>query len=323
MSVNLGELATATFEKILPSLHDNLIPNIPLYRDLAKKGRTKTYDGGTQIRANIKYASNETYTRYNHWQRFNIQSKPTIDAAQYSPKYVMVSMSISGQEELENSGSDTQLVNLVTAKTEGMQDDFIINMNIDLWSDGSLDAGRQVNGMRALISDTPSSGIVGSINSATFPFWRNFSFDATTDGGAAATSANIPTYMTTVMTSRLRDSNLIDLIYADNNYWNLYHGSKLSIERIVDRNAANRGSLEIEFMNRPVVNAGGYNGAIAANHMYFVNSKTLDLYVHKKRNYSAVGGDRLPLDQDGRLKLVGWAGNLVCSSRLDNAVLKD
>jgi hypothetical protein len=43
------------------------------------------------------------------------------------------------------------------------------------------------------VADTPTSGTVGGIDRATYSFWRNQTYDATTDGGSAATTANIQT----------------------------------------------------------------------------------------------------------------------------------
>lgn len=318
----LEEIVAATFEKVLPELQDNASNNVPLFRHFKEAGNVQTYDGGTDIRHLLLYQTNGTYTRFEGWQEVYIAAIKTLNAAKFDPKSVMVSFSISGEEELDNSG-EAQLIDLVTTKMEGMDAEFTNNMDTDLWSDGTANGGLQIGGMQSLIADSPSSGIVGQINAATWDFWRNYSYDATTDGGAAATSSNIQTYMTHVATRRVRNGDVFSRIFADQNYWELYHQSLLAIQRTSYEKKYGSGSLELEFMGRPVVHCGGYNGGCPANHMYFVVDKTVKLRPHARRNYTQVGKERRSINQDGMVKLVGWRGNLTIGNRLLNSVLKD
>ena len=53
-------------------------------------------------------------------------------------------------------------------------------------------AARRSAGFSSSSPTAPSTGTVGGINRATYSFWRNEAKDATTDFGAAATSANYP-----------------------------------------------------------------------------------------------------------------------------------
>lgn len=318
--INLGELAALTLDKAIPKLNDNATNNIQLLKILKRFNRVKTYDGSPNIRELLTYQANGTYTRYAKAQSVNISPLPTADTAVFSPRSVMVSMSITGEEILDNSGA-SQIENLLTAKMIGMEVEYKNKFEIDLWSNGTADGGLQIGGMQALVADSPSSGIVGGINSALYSWWRNFSYDATTDGGAAATSANIQTYMTRAATLQMRSDDQFDFAIADNNYWQAYHGSLLSALIIKDK--YDSGSMEIDFMGRPVIHAGGYNGACPANHMYFLVSRTLTLRVHNKRNFTQVGKEREPLNQDMMVKLVGWRGNMTINNRLVNVVLKD
>ena len=101
-----------------------------------------------------------------------------------------------------------------------------------LYSDGS--DTKQVGGLQFLVADDPTTGTVGGINRATWSFWRNVKFDATSDGGAAATSANIQSYMNQVYVQLVRGTDKPDLIVADNNYFRLYLESLQAIQRIFD-----------------------------------------------------------------------------------------
>lgn len=52
------------------------------------------------------------------------------------------------------------------------------------------------------------------------------------------------------------------------------------------------------------------------------NTKYLFFRPHAQRNMVPIGGDRMATNQDAIVKLIGWAGNMTCSSRKLQAVLK-
>ena len=149
-----------------------------------------------------------------------------------------------------------------------------------------------INGLQNLVNTAPTSGVVGGIDRATWVFWRNFAYSATTNGGAAATSANIQHYMNTVWKNIVRGRDKPDLIVADGNYWQLYLESLQAIQRIqtegVAPDMAEIGFMPLKYMDADVVLDGGFQGfstdpftpdsaggtavgGAAANTMYFLN----------------------------------------------------
>jgi hypothetical protein len=57
--------------------------------------------------------------------------------------------------------------------------------------------------------------------------------------------------------------------------------------------------------------------------MYFLNTKFLRLEVHKDRDMVPLGpGERSSVNQDATVKIMGWAGNMTCSNRRQQAVIR-
>ena len=131
-----------------------------------------------------------------------------------------------------------------------------------MYGDGSLTGS--INGLSNLIASTPTSGTVGGIDRATWPFWQNIAYSAVTNGGAAATSANIQHYMNSVYKQLVRGRDVPDLIVADGNYWQLYLESLQAIQRIqTDGGApdlAEIGFQSLRYMGSDVVLDGGFQG---------------------------------------------------------------
>lgn len=321
-SPNLSEIVTTTLRNRSKKLADNVSKNTALLQRLNKKGNVKPVDGGRTIVQELEYAENSTYKRYSGYEFLNIQPSDVFTAAEFDWKQAAVAVSISGLEQLQNSGTE-KVIDLLEARIKNAERTMMNNMSGDVYSDGAADGGKQIGGLQLLVADTPTTGTVGGIDRGTWTFWRNTSFDATTDGGAAATSANIQSYMNRVWLSVSRNTDRPDLIVADNNYFRLYWESLQAIQRITSSDMAEAGFNSLKFMDADVVFDGGYSGSAPTNHMYFLNTNYIFLRPHKDRNMVPLDPDRFSVNQDAMVKLVGWAGNLTASNLFLQGVLKD
>ena len=194
------ELVTTTFRKHRKDLKDNVSNNNALMRRLYDKNQVRHEDGGLSIVCGLDYAQNGTYQRYSGYDVLNIGASDVISAAEYQWRQIAMSVTASGLELRTNSGG-SRIINLAKSRLKNAMRTFKNNFSSDLYSDGTL--ANQIDGLQKLVADN-GLGTVGGIDSNTWTFWRNQTFDATTDGGAATTAANIqrPPFLT--MGKRLR-----------------------------------------------------------------------------------------------------------------------
>lgn len=323
-SPNVSEIIATTLESRSKTLEDNVTKNNALLYRLQERGNVRPFSGGRIIYEELFYAENSTYQRYSGYETLNVSPSDVISAAQFDIKQCAVSVSISGLEELMNSGPE-QMIDLLDARVENAEMTMENNMSSDCYSDGTASSGKQIGGLQLLIADTPTTGTVGNINRATSTnaFWRSYAFDATTDGGAAASAANIQSYMNRVFLAISRGTDMPDLIIADNVYYRAYLESMQAIQRVTNDKLAQAGFMNLKYMTSDVVFDGGVGGACPTNHMYFVNTKHIRLRPHRDRNMKPIGGDRFSVNQDAMVRLVGWAGNMTARACQYSGVLKD
>lgn len=319
---NVSEIMTTTLESRTKKLADNVSENNALLNRLNKRGNVKPFSGGRVIYQELDYAENSTYKRYSGYETLNISPSEVFTAAEFDIKQAAVAISISGLEQLQNSGPE-QMIDLLESRIVNAEKTMMNNLSSDLYSDGTADGGKQIGGLQLLVADTPTSGTVGGINRLNWTFWRNQSFDATTDGGAAVTAANIQSYMNTVYLRTSRGTDHADLIIADNNYYNAYWQSLQAIQRVGDSDMADAGFQTLKFMGADVVFDGGYGGAAPSNHMYFLNTDYIFWRPHRDRNMVPLNPDRFAVNQDAMVKLIAVAGNLTTSNCFLQGILKD
>jgi hypothetical protein len=332
VSPNLTEIVTTTLRNRSGKLADNVKRNNALLRRLSERGKIKSFDGGRTIVQELEYAMNGTYRRYSGYEVLNITPSDVFTAAEFPIRQAAVAVSISGLEMLQNSGKN-QIIDLLESRIGNAERTFMNSLSSDIYSDGSATA--QIGGLQFLVAASPGTGTVGGIDRLTWQFWRNISFSSATDGGAAATSANIQSYMNRVALQLVRGNDGTDLIISDNNYYRLYLESLQAIQRIQSETDAAAGFSSLMYYGGgravPVVLDGGFQGfssdpggvgGAPTNTMYFLNSNYLHYRPHRDRNMVPLDPDRFSVNQDAMVKLIGWAGNMTMSNARLQGVLR-
>nr|CRH05486.1 Protein of unknown function [Candidatus Magnetococcus massalia] len=165
-SPNLSDIITSTLQSRSGQLTDNISANNALFNRMKKKGNIKPFSGGRAIIEELEYAENSTYQRYSGYETLNIQPSEVFTAAEFGIKQSAVAVTISGLEELQNSGNE-QIIDLLESRIKNAERTLINNIAADMYSDGTADGGKQIGGLQLLVADDPSSGVVGGSTAPT------------------------------------------------------------------------------------------------------------------------------------------------------------
>ena len=315
------ELVSTTFRKHAKDIKDNVSKNNALLSRLGVKG-TRKEDGGLTIVQPLDYAANGTYQRYSGYDVLNIGASDVISAAEFQWRQIAINVVASGLELRTNSG-DSRIVNLVKARMKNAIRTFKNNFSADVYSDGTLP--NQVGGLQAIVSDA-GTGTVGGIDSSTWAFWRSQvqSAAAPMQGGAGITpgSTTIESLMLPLWLALVRGDDAPDLIVADNNYFSFFETSQTSLKRYTGdgkSGSASGGFVSLKYKNADVIFDGG--SGIPVNRMYFLNTDYIDLVVHKDADM-AIMDEMKPYNQDAAVVPILWMGNMVCSNRSLQGLVK-
>lgn len=315
----LTDIVTTTLRNRSGVVADNMSKNNALLNRLNARGKVKPLSGGRTIVRELSYAENSTFQRYSGYETLNISPSDVISAAEFDWKQASVAVTISGLEQAMNSGPD-QLLDLLEQRIEVAEKTMRNNLSSDMYSDGTATSGKQIGGLQLLIADTPTSGTVGGINRASYTFWRNQSYSATTDGGSAASAANIQRFMNSLYLRCSRGNDKPDLILADNTFYQFYWNSLQAIQRVTSPKMADAGFTSLQYLGADVVADGGIGGGCPSNHMYFLNTEYLFWQPHRDRNMVPLG-NRNSLNQDATVELIIWMGNMTMSNAQLQGVL--
>jgi len=311
------ELVTTTFRKHRGPIKDNLSNRNALLKYITKRGNTKQIDGGLSIVQPLDYAANGTYQRYSDWDLLDVSASDVISAAEYQWRQIAINVVASGREMRINSG-ESRIADLVASRMKNAIRTFNNNFSNDLYSDGTT--ANQINGLQAIVPDVNSSGTVGGINCATFTFWQStLSSAATLSVTVSATTIENGLMLPTWLLLDRGPDDQPDLIVMDSTYYGYFESSQVSLKRYNDVSKADAGFVTLKYKNADVLYDG--NSGIPSSHGYFLNTNYLNLVTHQDADLEVMD-DMRPVNQDGSVTPILWMGNLTCSNRKLQGLIK-
>lgn len=311
-SPNLSEIVSSTLRAYSSKIADNVTANSPLLTRLKTRGRMQTFDGGHIIQENLEYAENDRGGSYSGYERLNPGPADVLSAAEYPIKQYAVPITISGLEQIQNSGG-SKIYDLLEARIQNAEHTMTNLLSDGLYSDGTGNNGKDITGLQSQVATAPTSGTVGGINRANWSFWRN----QTEDGGTFSAD-NILAEMNSLYISCTRNGDKPDLISLDDNLYGFFWDAIAENQRFSsasgNNDMASAGFGNLRFMRAEVVLGGGLDGDSPANRGYFLNTRFLKWRPHRDRNMVSKNAG-MPIDQDAMVQYLFWAGNL-CASNL-------
>lgn len=315
-----NEMVTTTFRNHRKEVVDAVTNHNALYRRINSRGNLRKEDGGLSIVTPLEFAENSTYQRYSGYDSLNIQAVEVLTAAEYPWRQVSVNLAASGEELRKNSGK-SRIVNFAKTKINNAKKSLANGLSQDFYSDGTLT--NQVNGLQALVADS-GTGTVAGINSSTYSFWANIvqSAAAPLQGGGGITPGptTIESLMLPLWLRLTRGADNPDLIVMSEDYFTFYEQSQTSLKRYAPDDSGKGGMVSMKYKTADVFFDSAASG-IPSAHAYFVNTDYMEVVSHKDADITVM--DELQsVNQDATVTPILWMGNLCCSHRGLQGVLK-
>lgn len=290
---------------------------------LKEKGGWKSFSGPT-IRERLLYNETGSYVRYSGYDFLNPIPTELFNDAEYTPKLAAVSVVLTSEEIMKNSGSN-QLLDVmeehISAAERELQDNFVA----DLHSAGTLT--NQIGGLQAAVPTTVTN-LYGGIDRNTVTLWKTGSYNGNSDFGANTAAANIHDQYTRVLINHSRGKQGPNLIATDSIHFRFFQQALVALQRVQkEGGTAKLGFPSLAFAgagyNLDVVLEGGIGSAMPANTTYFlkVGDDGIRFRFHPDRNFVAFGGKQRPINQDAIVQHIGFFGNVTLANPLFQAKL--
>ncbi|UYK67814.1 phage major capsid protein [Xanthomonas sacchari] len=258
----------------------------------------------------VRTSNDSNYQNYTGDDQVTYNRKDTMRLAPYQHYEAHDGFTLN-ETELANNGiiltddrnavmSDAeriQIINLLDENWTTLKDGFQENWDIEVHLDGSTNP-KAVPGLDALVSTTPTVGVIGGIDASTSPYWRNFA----NMGISTSTAGNLIQQMEVLWRQTVTYGKMgaPDAIFVGSAFYDAFNldAQKVMSRQITLNNGSTGGvtfdpsTKALAFKGVPVVWDPTFDALDArlgpitypwAKRGYFLNSKTIKLRPVKGR----------------------------------------
>lgn len=259
MPFTVDQLAYAGKAAIDFYLKNDPVDQINTERPLIKKlmENKKEYGGGLQyVVEQLRFSNDSNFQSYFGDSQVSYNRKQTLQQAKYSWGAFHDGFGLN-EDELAQNGivmtddrsatpSDSekvQLTNLLQENMETLKLGFQENFDIMLHRDGSQST-TDIAGLDALIDLTPATGTVGTLNAATYAWWRNNADTAI----STAAAGNLVNHMETQWRECTRYGNSQpNFILCGSSFLDAYRiDAGLTVNRQITGEGLKKGGVNID-----------------------------------------------------------------------------
>lgn len=308
---NVSDLIATGIENRSGQIADNVLNNNPIFAQMRRKGRVKTFSGGHKILEELSFAENPNGGAYSGYDVLPIQPSDVISASEWQIRQYAVPVIVSGLELLQNSGKE-KIIDLVDARLDNAESTMANILETDLYSDGTNWGGKALDGLGKIVEATITANqtsTVGNINRTTWSFWRNYYTNPSTN-----TAAEIQAAMNDQVSNLTRGADRPDLIVLGYTVWSNFLASLQAIQRFSEPGTADLGFQTVKYQGIDTVLGGGIGGVVDALHGLFLNTKYLKFRPHADCNMVPLSPTRrYAINQDAQVQILAFAGNTTAS----------
>jgi len=275
--------------------------NYLLRRGLKKPLRQPS--GGREIKIPLTYDRMVGGSFYGSDQ-LDTSHQTIANSAIFNWRNYYVNVTITWDEELENAGPEEEVDMLIT-KLENAQMSIQWDLADGLYSDGTGNSNKDLDGLLALFGTTTTTAYGGIAESDMSKWKANASSTST-----PITSAVLRTARTAV---KIGDSkkDKPDMIILTDALCDAWLNQLQQAQRMVSPQAAKAGFDGVFMLDQAEV---WPDGKCPSGAGFFLNSRHWGFVVHKKGNFARTPW-KVPTNQTVKVMQILWKGNMVCTRR--------
>jgi hypothetical protein len=306
---NVSDIIATTIENRSRRIADNVTKNNALLKKLEQRGNIRTVSGGRLIYEELSFAENGNAGWYSGYDLLPVAAQDVISAAQFDFKQAACPVTVSGLEQLQNSGKEA-FIDLLEQRINVAESTMANLLCGGLYSDGTGSGGKEVTGLNAAVPlDPTAAATYGGIAQNTWTFWQSKIRNV-------ANTTTLDADMNYLWSNLVRGTERPDLIICDSVVWLAYLSKLQAIQRFTSADTGGLGFPSIKYMDCDVVLDGGIGGFCPTGTAFFLNTKYIHYRPHRDRNMVSLSPNkRYAINQDAEVQILAWAGNMTMSGR--------
>lgn len=307
MALTYGQLSAIAQNAIDKTLTDNVYSATPILKRFSDKA--KKVGGGLQIQVPVISSAASGGGSYSDLDTLTIAKSDNIAAAVYDWKQYYEPVRVSRLDLAKTSG-DAGKLDLVASKIKIAESNLAENLSVGIFSDGTGNTSKDITGFAAMLSATSTYGGIAPADMATW---------------AAQVLANgaVNRALTLALFQKLdgacaNGKDALSLFVSKQNVYDEAYALFTAFQRIESEEMGKLGFKSLMINGKPLV----VDSHATANAVIGLNEEYVHMFIHKDNNMRKEHHASLETT-DSMLTKVFWMGNIGCSQRRRQGILKD
>lgn len=290
LTEQLDTMYTTTWYLRKKKVVDSAFDATPFWYLMKKKGRRETQTGGRAIEIPLQYAKNETVQFIGRGGTVDISATDPLTVVQWNWRYLTGHI-VRYFADFQRNRGKAQLIKKVNADIDNLQSSLVDQLETSLFSDGTGDAGQEIDGLLNIVAEAPATGTVAGLDRAVRTWWRNQYKDMSGEAASIYLRKRMATMFNDCGKQGEGVTRFPDIIVCAQDVHEMYESEALEISRIMisDRKMADLGFGDIAYKGRPIT----WSPSCPDGSMYFLNTSVLHWVADPIENFTL--GDWLPI----------------------------
>lgn len=305
MALTRSELESVTRDHFITdggkAFDQYFLSNWLIYRAMRKPKYRPA--GGVQIKVPLTY-DRLTGGSFDGVDQFDVARKDIINSALFQWRHNYVNVTIVWTEELENAGPEEE-VDMVVTKLENAQASIRDDLADSLYSDGTGNLGKDVDGLDALFNTTTSTAY-GSIAQDDMAKWS---------AGVTTTSEPFTSAVVRTMRTAAKVGDAVgdkpSLIVTTDALLDSWLNQLQTQQRFVSQRAAKAGFDGVFMLDQAEIFS---DGKCPDGTCYALNDRHWGYAVHRNGLFVRTAW-KVPTNQAVKSMQILWKGNMICTRR--------
>ena len=320
LSRTYGPILSTTLDKILSSgaIQDNVYDATPTLDWFRGGGRIKVVDGGERIRIPVMTGKNNTFKWYSDYEILDVTPQAGLTTAFFNWKQGAVSVSISGNELRQNSGT-AKIADLMKEKIRNANNSLADNVATGIFSNGTGSSSKQLTGLAALVDQSPATDTYAQIDPSSNTSWRNKA-DSSVGAAAVKLIPSLRTIMNQCSQGREGAAGKPDFVVTTRT---VHEAAEALVAPRVryqpnPSGGADLGVDTVMFKGAKLI----WDDYCTSGTAYVLSSPHIMLFIHSAANFAmSEEGFQKPIDQDALTTQVLVQLNMATNNRRKHGVL--
>ena len=312
----LDLLYLATWQIRRKKITDNIFNATPFWYMMTSKNRRRSEDGGKWIEEPLMYGKNSSVTSFGKGDTFAIQETDFVTAAIFNWKYVGGSIVRYWVDEQKNKGKN-KVIDIITTAYDNLEISMIDALETQLFSDGTGNGGKDINGLANLVADLPTTGIVGGLNRATYTWWRN--------QYNSMSGIDVGVYLRPRMVTKFNDcgqqgngiTRFPNMIVCAQDVYEAYESEMTEMRQVTSNAVGDLGFGDLVFKGQPMT----WSPACGDGRLYMLNTNFITWVYDPDADFDMTEWKPVPTQYKDKVAQVALAGNLTINNAKKHCVI--